>query len=54
MFMNDLDYRDDAHMFMFTAGRSAKMDATLYDPRSSNVALGGLVPIAAEPPCTNP
>lgn len=33
MFMNYMDYTDDAAMFMFTKGQSARMDATLDNAR---------------------
>ncbi|MCC3774851.1 zinc metalloprotease [Streptomyces sp. UNOB3_S3] len=35
MFMNYMDYVDDAAMFMFTEGQLARMNATLDGPRSS-------------------
>jgi hypothetical protein len=35
MFMNYMDYVDDAAMFMFSAGQVARMQACLDGPRSS-------------------
>ena len=34
MFMNYMDYVDDAAMFMFTPGQVTRMNATLAGPRS--------------------
>ena len=42
MFMNYMDYTDDAAMFMFTTGQSMRMSACLEGPRASFlVAAGG-------------
>ena len=39
MFMNYMDYVDDAAMFMFTVGQSARMNAALAGPRKKLVGL---------------
>ena len=44
MCIRDRDYTDDAGMFMFTAGQSARMDATLHTARTGLLASDGLVP----------
>jgi hypothetical protein len=38
MFMNYMDYTDDAAMFMFTQGQSRRMDACLEGARASFLA----------------
>jgi hypothetical protein len=39
MFMNYMDYVDDAAMFMFTVGQAARMNAALAGPRKKLVGL---------------
>jgi Pregnancy-associated plasma protein-A len=39
MFMNYMDYVDDASMFMFTSGQVARMNATLAGPRKKLAGL---------------
>ena len=46
MFMNYMDYVDDAAMFMFTKGQVERMDATLRGARSRLLVSKGLVPVA--------
>jgi hypothetical protein len=43
MFMNYMDYTYDAAMFMFTAGQSRRIDATLNGPRASLLNSDGLI-----------
>jgi hypothetical protein len=44
MFMNYMDYVDDAAMLMFSHGQVERMDATLAGPRASLLASAGLGP----------
>jgi Pregnancy-associated plasma protein-A len=44
MFMNYMDYTDDAAMYMFTAGQVKRIDATLNGPRASILLSDGLTP----------
>lgn len=46
MFMNYMDYTDDACMFMFSAGQVDRMNATLSVARASILASDGLIPPA--------
>jgi len=49
LFMNYMDYVDDQAMVMFTNGQVARMEATLYGPRSSILTSVGLVPANETP-----
>jgi len=44
MFMNYMDYTDDACMYMFTAGQAARMDACLAGARAGLLASDALIP----------
>jgi len=44
MFMNYMDYTDDAAMNLFTFGQAARMDAVLHTVRSAILASDALVP----------
>jgi hypothetical protein len=46
MFMNYMDYVDDAAMFMFTEGQAIRMNATLSVARASILSSDGLIPVA--------
>ena len=47
MFVNYMDYTDDAGMFMFTLGQSRRMDACLEGPRASFLITSGpTVPVS--------
>jgi Pregnancy-associated plasma protein-A len=49
MFMNYMDYVDDAAMFMFTQDQATRMNATLSVARASILASDGLIPVSAAP-----
>ena len=49
MFMNYMDYVDDAAMVMFTKGQVDRMNAALTGPRASLARSKGLLPVVTEP-----
>jgi hypothetical protein len=49
MFMNYMDYSDDACMNIFTLGQSVRMNAALHGPRASLLTSNGCVPIGITP-----
>ncbi len=50
MFMNYMDYTDDAAMFMFTQDQATRANATLSIARTGILASDGLVPIGGGTP----
>lgn len=50
MYMNYMDYTDDAGMFMFTQDQALRMNAALSVARASILASDGLIPVTAGPP----
>ncbi|MBG0828884.1 zinc metalloprotease [Planomonospora sp. ID67723] len=48
MFVNYMDYTDDAGMFMFTKGQLARMNACLEGPRASFLAAAAMPALAQE------
>ena len=49
MFMNYMDYSNDACMHMFTTGQSTRMNAALNGPRASLLTSNGCSPIGITP-----
>ncbi len=50
MYMNYMDYTDDAGMFMFTQDQATRMNAALMVARASILASDGLIPVTGGPP----
>jgi hypothetical protein len=53
MYMNYMDYTDDAGMFMFTMDQAARMNAALTVARASILGSDGLVPVTGGPPAAD-
>jgi PKD repeat protein len=53
MFMNYMDYVDDACMVMFTAGQSTRMNTSLTSTRASLLTSQGCVPVTVGVPAAN-
>jgi hypothetical protein len=53
MYMNYMDYTDDAGMFMFTQNQATRMNAALTVARASILASDGLVPVTGGPPASD-
>lgn len=49
MFMNYMDYSNDACMNLFTQGQSTRMNAALNGPRASLLTSNGCIPIGITP-----
>lgn len=49
MFVNYMDYSNDACMYMFTSGQSTRMNAALSGPRASLLTSNGCIPIGITP-----
>ena len=49
MWMNYMDYTDDACMYMFTAGQTARMNSVLNTSRAALQNSQGCVPVALQP-----
>ncbi|MBK7390928.1 MAG: PKD domain-containing protein [Bacteroidetes bacterium] len=53
MYMNYMDYTDDACMFMFTLGQSTRMNTSLTTTRASLLTSQGCVPVTVGAPAAD-
>lgn len=53
MFMNYMDYSDDACLYMFTSGQKSRMRTALMGPRASLLTSPGCVPVTPGVPDAN-